>query len=137
MEILKFRAFSSKESEGFIILKRGDIPELVLEDILFQLFEPLFPEIYCPEVYFFSSTDEILRSGELSKTKDYIYVHFLERIESYVRGNKVESKIKIGSIEAMSRGIVFEGANIYIFSEKQYMMYGKEIFRETLKKRIH
>jgi hypothetical protein len=26
MEILKFRAFSSKESEGFIILKRGPLP---------------------------------------------------------------------------------------------------------------
>jgi hypothetical protein len=38
MEILKFRAFSSKESEGFIILKRGVLPEIILEDILFQLF---------------------------------------------------------------------------------------------------
>lgn len=77
MEILKFRAFSSKESEGFIILKRGVLPEIILEDILFQLFEPLFTDVFCPEVYFFSSTDEILRAEELYRTKDYIYVHFL------------------------------------------------------------
>jgi len=61
MEILKFRAFSSKEREGFILYKKGPLPELILEDILFQLFEPLFLNIYCPEVYFFSSTDEILK----------------------------------------------------------------------------
>ena len=59
---MKFRAFSSKDSEGFIILKKGALPEVALEDILFQLFEPLFPEIYCPEIYFFSSTDEILKA---------------------------------------------------------------------------
>lgn len=77
MEILKFRAFSSNESEGFIIIKKGPLPEIVLEDILFQLFEPLFPDIHCPEAYFFTSTDQILRIHELSSTKDYIYVHFL------------------------------------------------------------
>ena len=56
------------------------MPELILEDILFQLFEHLFPEIHCPEIYYFSSTDELLKIDELEKTKDYIYVHFLERI---------------------------------------------------------
>ena len=63
MEILKFRTFSSNESEGFIILKQGPLPEIVLEDILFQLFEPLFPNIFCPEIYFFTSTDEILQTN--------------------------------------------------------------------------
>ena len=85
MEILKFRAFCSKPSEGFILIKQGELPELILEDILFQLFESLFPDIYCPEIYYFSSTDEILKADQLSTTKDYVYVHFLERVESYVR----------------------------------------------------
>jgi hypothetical protein len=87
-------------------------------------------------VYFFSSTDEILRTDELPRTKDYIYVHFLERVESYVRRGQVREKIKIGSIDALSRGISFQGTNLYIFSEKQYLMYGREVFRETLSRRI-
>jgi len=46
---LKFRTFSSKEKEGFIIYTIGpEIPLIILEDILFQLFEPLFPQIMCP-----------------------------------------------------------------------------------------
>lgn len=36
----------------------------------------------------------------------------------------------------MSRGLSFEGANLYIFSEKQFMMYGREVFRQSLQKRI-
>ena len=36
----------------------------------------------------------------------------------------------------MSRGIGFEGCNLYIFSEQQYVMYGREVFRESLLKRI-
>lgn len=41
----------------------------------------------------------------------------------------MREKIKIGSIEGMARGISFEGTNIYVFSEKQYTMYGREVFR--------
>jgi hypothetical protein len=63
-------------------------------------------------------------------------VHFLERVESYVRRGQLREKIKIGSIEALSRGITFEGTNLYIFSEKQYLMYGREVFRQTLQRRI-
>jgi len=77
-----------------------------------------------------------LKADELSKTKDYIYVHFLERVESYVRNGKVKEKIKISSIDAMSKGVAFEGTNLYIFSEKQYLMYGKAVFRDSLMKRI-
>ena len=48
-----------------------------------------------------------MKADELSKTKDYIYVHFLERVESYVRNGKVKEKIKISSIDAMSKGVAF------------------------------
>lgn len=48
----------------------------------------------------------------------------------------MREKIKIGSIEGMARGISFEGTNIYVFSEKQYTMYGREVFRETLSRRV-
>lgn len=63
-------------------------------------------------------------------------MHFLERVESYVRRGQLREKIKIGSIEALSRGITFEGTNLYIFSEKQYLMYGRQVFRQTLQRRI-
>lgn len=53
-----------------------------------------------------------------------------------MRNGKVKEKIKISSIESMSKGIIFEGTNLYIFSEKQYLMYGKDVFRESLLKRI-
>lgn len=36
----------------------------------------------------------------------------------------------------MSKGVAFEGTNLYIFSEKQYLMYGKGVFRDLLMKRI-
>ena len=36
----------------------------------------------------------------------------------------------------MGKGVAFEGTNLYIFSEKQYLMYGKTVFRDSLMKRI-
>lgn len=77
-----------------------------------------------------------MKIHELTKTKDYIYVHFLERVDGYVRGGRVREKLKISSIDDMSRGIEFGGTNLYIFSEKQYLMYGKNVFRESLLRRI-
>ncbi len=31
-------------------------------------------------------------------------------------------------LELLAQGIGIQGTNLYIFSEKQYMMYGKDIF---------
>ena len=59
-KILKFRSFISKEEEGFVIIFNCAIPEIVFEDTLCQLFAPLFEPLQCPDVFYFSSTDEIL-----------------------------------------------------------------------------
>ncbi len=65
MQTHKFRSFSSKDQEGFIIFSDGKIPAVIFEDILFQLFEPSFPDIMCPEVYYFSSTDDMLTYNKM------------------------------------------------------------------------
>lgn len=52
---LKFRNFCGKDREGFVLFANQKLPEIVLEDIAFQLFEPLYPHILCPEVYYFTN----------------------------------------------------------------------------------
>lgn len=49
---------------------------MIFEDLLFQLFEPIFYDFLCPEIYYFSSTDQTLSYKEMVIMKDYIYVHF-------------------------------------------------------------
>lgn len=70
------------------------------------------------------------------KSKDYVYVHFLERVGMYRRAHLMNEKLKIGSLDDISEGISFNGTNLYIFSEKKYVMYRKPMFRETIKKKM-
>jgi hypothetical protein len=45
----------------------------------------------------------------------------------------LDTKLKLGMLDILSQGVGIQGTNLYIFSEKQYMMYGKDIFlRNTL-----
>jgi hypothetical protein len=78
--ILKFRNFCGQDREGFVLFSSEKLPELVLEDILFQLFEALYPNILCPEAYYFTDGDEMVNYENLYKEKGFIYVHFLERV---------------------------------------------------------
>ena len=83
IKILKFRSFTSKEEEGFVLVTNHLIPEIVLEDVLCQLFAPIFENMPCPDVYYFSSTDEILTYKDINRVNDYIYVHFLSRTKHH------------------------------------------------------
>ena len=56
----------------------------------------------CPEIYFFSSTDEILKIEDLINIEDFIYVHFLERVNKYKREGSIDTKLKLGLLELLS-----------------------------------
>ena len=114
IKLLKFRSFTSKLEEGFVLAIDHIVPEIVLEDILCQLFAPIFENMSCPDIHYFSSTDEILTYKDLNRVNDYIYVHFLPRIKH--QGFKGMKKFKIGNLDRLSEGLNFEGKNIYIFS---------------------
>ena len=47
-KIFKFRSFISKKQEGFVFMMDQQLPETVLEDILFQLFHAFFDDLLCP-----------------------------------------------------------------------------------------
>ena len=133
VRILKFRSFISKEEEGFVIVFDHHIPEIVLEDLLCQLFAPIFEGLPCPDIYYFSSTDEILSYSDALTMKDYIYVHFLQRTKH--QQIRMEG-FKIGDLEKLSQGINFKGVNLFVFSEKAYSMYGSDSFSNMIEKKI-
>lgn len=58
------------------------------------------------------------------KMKDYIYVHFSQRIKQYQHLEKYPKKLKIGNLSKLAKGLNFNGTNLYIISEKYYLMYG-------------
>ena len=68
--------------------------------------------------------------------KDYIYVHFAERVQQYQKLEKYPKKLKIGDIMKLSKGISFNDTNLYIISEKYYLMYGHEFFYKSMEKKI-
>ena len=99
MRVLKFRSFSSKDRQGFIFFFEGEIEDIIFEDILFQLFLPLFPDILCPEIYYFSSTDQSLSFKEMLNETDYIYIHFVERVELYNKKGYINDQFILCPLE--------------------------------------
>lgn len=63
---LKFRTYNSKDREGFVLIFNLIPPEILLEDILFQLFYPLYPKIKAPEIYYFTESEQILTYNQLT-----------------------------------------------------------------------
>lgn len=103
---------------------------------MFQLFEPIFDDLLCPDIYYFSSTDQSLQFSEIMNKRDYVYVHFLQRIEQYDKTGKYKTKLKIGDLDKLSTGVIFSGANLYVLSEKYYLMYGHDIFYNNVMKKV-
>lgn len=68
--------------------------------------------------------------------KDYVYVHFLQRVEQYEKLQKLGTKLKIGDLQKLSRGVKFGGVNLYVVSEKYYLMYGHDIFYGNIEKKV-
>lgn len=66
------------------------------------------------------------------KMKDYVYVHFLQRVRSDQKREIFSEKFKIGDLEKLSKGVSFDGINLYIISEKYYMMYGHDLFYRNM-----
>ena len=64
--------------------------------------------------------------------KDYIYVHFSQRIKQYQNEERYPKKLKIGNLNKLAQGLNFNGVNLYVISEKYYLMYGHDFFYKNI-----
>lgn len=98
-----------------MLFSKEKLPEVLLEDVLFQLFEGLYSQVKCPEACYFTNGEEIISYDRLHEVNGFIYVHFLERA-SQSTADRLEQKFRLCDLGELSRGIGRTGCRLFIFS---------------------